>query len=95
MRDGLHVSARRPPATNLAQGEREGLVRALDGRFVAPGPAGSPSRGRRDVLPTGRNLSTMDPRAIPTRAAAALGERAAREVCAATCRMRATIRAAS
>ena len=46
----------------------------------SPGPAGSPSRGRRDVMPTGRNLATLDPRAIPTRAAAALGERAAAEV---------------
>ena len=47
--------------------------RALDGRFVVPGPAGSPSRGQTDVLPTGRNLATLDPRAIPTRAATELG----------------------
>ncbi len=32
------------------------------------------------MLPTGRNLTTIDPRAIPTRTAAIVGERAAREV---------------
>jgi len=47
---------------------------------VAPGPAGAPSRGRSDVLPTGRNLTSIDPRAIPTRTAAAIGARAADEV---------------
>jgi cobaltochelatase CobN len=47
---------------------------------VAPGPAGAPTRGRIDVLPTGRNLTTIDPRAIPTRTAAAIGVRAAAEV---------------
>ncbi|MBY0296170.1 MAG: cobaltochelatase subunit CobN, partial [Methylobacterium sp.] len=40
----------------------------------------SPARGRTDVLPTGRNLATLDPRALPTRAASLLGERAAAEV---------------
>jgi cobaltochelatase CobN len=60
--------------------ERHNLIAALDGRRVAPGPAGAPTRGRLDVLPTGRNLTTIDPRAIPTRTAAAIGARAAAEV---------------
>ena len=81
IRDGLHVFGEGcGELAACAVGEREGLLRALDGRFVIPGPAGSPSRGRRDVMPTGRNLATLDPRAIPTRAAAALGARAATEV---------------
>ncbi|WP_313082132.1 cobaltochelatase subunit CobN [Pulveribacter sp.] len=53
---------------------------ALRGRFVPPGPSGSPSRGRPDVLPTGRNFYTVDTRAIPTQTAWALGERAARQL---------------
>ncbi len=57
--------------------ERESLLAALDGRFVSPGPAGAPSRGRPDVLPTGRNLFAIDPRAVPTRAATTLGRKAA------------------
>ncbi len=36
-----------------AAGEREALIAALDGKFVAPGPSGAPTRGRADVLPTG------------------------------------------
>jgi cobaltochelatase CobN len=60
-----------------AHGERSALRAALDGRFVVPGPAGAPSRGRPDVLPTGRNLYAVDPRAIPTRAALALARKAA------------------
>jgi cobaltochelatase CobN len=60
--------------------EAQALLAALDGRRVGPGPAGAPSRGRLDVLPTGRNLTSIDPRAIPTRTAATLGVRAADEV---------------
>ncbi|MGL4395369.1 MAG: cobaltochelatase subunit CobN [Hyphomicrobium sp.] len=63
-----------------ASSEMANLIAALDGRRVAPGPSGSPSRGRIDVLPTGRNLTTLDPRAIPTRTATAIGTRAAAEV---------------
>lgn len=60
--------------------ERDALLAALDGRRVAPGPAGAPTRGRADVLPTGRNLTSIDPRAIPTRTASVIGARAADEV---------------
>ncbi|PPQ33726.1 cobaltochelatase subunit CobN [Rhodopila globiformis] len=60
-----------------APSEAAALCAALDGRWVAPGPAGAPTRGRADVLPTGRNLFTVDPRTIPTRSAVALAERAA------------------
>jgi cobaltochelatase CobN len=60
--------------------EERALLAALDGRRVGPGPSGAPSRGRLDVLPTGRNLTTMDPRSIPTRTATAIGLRAADEV---------------
>jgi cobaltochelatase CobN len=63
-----------------AAGERASLLGALDGRFVAPGPAGAPTRGRADVLPTGRNLFSVDPRAIPTRSALVLAERAAADL---------------
>lgn len=81
IREGLHVFGQAPDGYEACGvGEREGLLRALDGRFVVPGPAGSPSRGQTEVLPTGRNLATLDPRAIPTRAATELGTRAAAEV---------------
>jgi cobaltochelatase CobN len=57
--------------------ELEQLQRGLDGRFVPPGPSGSPSRGRPDVLPTGRNFYSVDTRAVPTRAAWTLGLKSA------------------
>ncbi|WP_425071767.1 cobaltochelatase subunit CobN [Sagittula sp. S175] len=63
-----------------AEDERRAILNALDGRRIAPGPSGSPYRGRRDVLPTGRNLFTTDPRSVPTRAAYAQGVKLAEEL---------------
>ncbi|MFC3123570.1 cobaltochelatase subunit CobN [Pseudoroseomonas globiformis] len=60
--------------------ERDALRDALDGRFIQPGPAGAPTRGRADVLPTGRNLFSIDPRGVPTRSALVLAEKAAAEL---------------
>ena len=70
---GLHIWGQ-------GAGEMEGLLAALDGRRVAAGPAGSPYRGRSDVLPTGRNLYSVDPRAVPSRNAHAQGVKLAEEL---------------
>lgn len=43
--------------------------RAVDGRFVPPGPSGAPTRGNAGLLPTGRNFYAIDPTAVPTRSA--------------------------
>jgi cobaltochelatase CobN len=56
------------------------LKRGLEGRFVPPGPSGSPSRGRPDVLPTGRNFYSVDTRAVPTQAAWSLGLKSAQQL---------------
>ncbi|MFC5374192.1 cobaltochelatase subunit CobN [Brevundimonas faecalis] len=53
--------------------EMEALLAGLDGRFVAPGPSGAPTRGRPEVLPTGRNFYSVDTRAVPTPTAWKLG----------------------
>ncbi|AUA33123.1 cobaltochelatase subunit CobN [Pseudomonas sp. SGAir0191] len=53
--------------------EMNGLLAALAGRFVPAGPSGAPSRGRLDVLPTGRNFYTVDVRNLPTTTAWRLG----------------------
>jgi cobaltochelatase CobN len=74
--DGLHVFGR----GECGREERSALLGALVGQRVAPGPAGSPFRGRRDVLPTGRNLFAVDPRAVPTRAAHTQGIKLAEEL---------------
>ncbi|MDB6060128.1 MAG: CobN component of cobalt chelatase involved in biosynthesis [Verrucomicrobiaceae bacterium] len=57
--------------------ELNGLRDGLDGKFVAPGPSGAPTRGRPDVLPTGRNFYSVDTRAIPTPTAWTLGLKSA------------------
>lgn len=54
--------------------EIHSLLAGLSGKFVPPGPSGAPTRGRLDVLPTGRNFFSVDNRSIPSKAAWALGE---------------------
>ena len=49
------------------------VLRALDGRYVPAGPSGSPTRGLVNVLPTGRNFYSVDPKAIPSRGAWGVG----------------------
>ncbi len=43
------------------------MLHALDGGYVPAGPSGSPTRGLVNVLPTGRNFYSVDPKAIPSR----------------------------
>ena len=57
--------------------EGAGLLTALSGQFVAPAPSGAPTRGRLDVLPTGRNFYSVDSRAVPTPTAWKLGWKSA------------------
>ena len=67
----------RPAVEACAQAEIRGVLTALDGRFVEPGPSGAPTRGRPDVLPTGRNFYSVDTRTVPTPAAWRLGWKSA------------------
>ena len=53
------------------------VLRALEGRFVPAGPSGSPTRGLVNVLPTGRNFYSVDPKALPSELSHATGERLA------------------
>ena len=67
----------RPIVANCGYAERKGLLDTLNGLFIAPAPSGAPTRGRLDVLPTGRNFFSVDSRAIPTPTAWALGWKSA------------------
>ncbi|ODT03057.1 MAG: cobaltochelatase subunit CobN [Mesorhizobium sp. SCN 65-20] len=86
IKDGLHIYGRtetgEPDAARRAsaEAERTNLIAALDGRHVKAGPSGAPARGRTDVLPTGRNLFTSDPRTMPTPTAFDLGKAASDEI---------------
>ena len=61
-----------------APDEIAAIVAALHGRHVPAGPSGSPTRGRVDVLPTGRNFYSVDPRALPSELSWDVGRRAGR-----------------
>ncbi|MGH7098884.1 MAG: cobaltochelatase subunit CobN [Stellaceae bacterium] len=74
---GWVESRLRPAVAGCGAGEIAGLLKGLDGRLVPPGPAGAPSRGRPEVLPTGRNFFSLDTRAVPTPAAWQLGWKSA------------------
>lgn len=83
--DGLHEDADVRAALRFAAtevvprlaattDEMDNLLHALDGGYVAAGPSGSPLRGLVNVLPTGRNFYTVDPRAVPSRLAWQTGQ---------------------
>ncbi|MFI5592518.1 cobaltochelatase subunit CobN [Amycolatopsis sp. NPDC051758] len=55
-------------------GELDAVLHALDGGYIPAGPSGSPLRGLVNVLPTGRNFYTVDPKAIPSRLAWETGQ---------------------
>ncbi|MEV6132493.1 cobaltochelatase subunit CobN [Streptomyces violaceusniger] len=54
--------------------EIDHAVHALAGGFVPAGPSGSPLRGLVNVLPTGRNFYSVDPKAVPSRLAWETGQ---------------------
>ena len=67
----------RPRVVASGSAELEACRQALDGKFLSPGPSGAPTRGRLDVLPTGRNFYSVDTRTVPTPAAWKLGWKSA------------------
>lgn len=67
----------RPCLAASGPAELEGMLSGIRGEFIEPGPSGAPTRGRLDVIPTGRNFYSVDSRAIPTRSAWALGWKSA------------------
>jgi cobaltochelatase CobN len=70
-------NALRPTLQSCGANEIKNLLRTLDGKSIPPGPSGAPTRGRLDVLPTGRNFFSIDNRTLPTPAAWQLGKASA------------------
>ncbi|MEB3354696.1 MAG: cobaltochelatase subunit CobN [Cyanobacteriota bacterium] len=66
-----------PSLLACGHAERQAFLAGLEGRRVAAGPSGAPTRGRPDLLPTGRNFYSVDLRGLPTEAAWDLGRRSA------------------
>jgi cobaltochelatase CobN len=65
------------PALARTTDEITNLLAALEGCPVPPGPAGAPTRGAAHILPSGRNIYTVDPRAIPSPTAWEVGQQLA------------------
>ncbi len=53
------------------------LMNGLNGGFIEPGPSGIVTRGRYDIMPTGRNFYSMDPHSVPSRTAWKVGTKVA------------------
>jgi cobaltochelatase CobN len=62
------------PRLAATTAEIDHAVHALAGGFVPAGPSGSPLRGLVNVLPTGRNFYSVDPKAVPSRLAWETGQ---------------------
>ncbi|MEH2074813.1 MAG: cobaltochelatase subunit CobN [Nostoc sp.] len=80
--DAIHrvctwISDRLLPALQQTDREITHLLHGLDGGYVPSAPSGAPTRGRPEVLPTGRNFYSVDIRAIPTETAWDIGRKAA------------------
>ena len=65
------------PSLRATTQEIDNLLKAVDGRYIPSGASGAPTRGRPEVLPTGRNFYSVDIRAIPTETAWDVGRKAA------------------
>src|SRR5690606_28141828 len=50
------------PRLDRTTDEVANVLHALDGGYVPAGPSGSPTRGLVNVLPTGRNFYSVDPK---------------------------------
>ena len=80
--DGIALKAMRDKVIDLsdrieASDEMGSLLHGFDGGFIEPGPSGLITRGKPEVLPTGRNFYSLDPSNIPTEAAWRVGRRLA------------------
>jgi cobaltochelatase CobN len=70
------------PRVEAAAEEVPETADALDGKYVQPGGSGAPTRGGVDLLPTGRNFYTLDPRKVPAKPAWEVGKEVAEGVAA-------------
>jgi len=70
------------PRVRGATDEIPRLADALEGEYVPPGGSGAPTRGGVDLLPTGRNFYTIDPRKVPAKAAWEVGREIAADTLA-------------
>jgi cobaltochelatase CobN len=69
----VYIASFLAPALAATTNELTYTLSACEGSYVPPGPSGSLTRGMADILPTGRNFYSVDPRAVPSSAAWQVG----------------------
>ena len=83
LRDALRfIAEEAAPRVRGAEAEIPRTADALAGEYVPPGGSGAPTRGGVDLLPTGRNFYTLDPRKVPAKAAWEVGREIAADTLA-------------
>lgn len=72
-----HILSHTLPSLQATEQELTQLLRGLNGQYIPSGGSGAPTRGKRDILPTGRNFYSVDVRTIPTPTAYQIGQKSA------------------
>ena len=68
------------PVLNKTSNEITHLIKGLNGQYSPAGGSGAPTRGRIDILPTGRNFYSVDVRTVPSETAYQLGTKSAQNI---------------
>ncbi|TPN87030.1 cobaltochelatase subunit CobN [Aquimarina algicola] len=68
------------PTLHKTSNEIRHLIKGLNGQYIPVGGSGAPTRGRLDILPTGRNFYSVDVRTVPSEAAYQLGTKSAQNI---------------
>ena len=68
------------PIVQSSINEKASFINALNGIYVNSGPSGAPTRGKTEVLPTGKNFFSVDSRGLPTESAWIVGCQSASQI---------------
>jgi len=68
------------PILNSSLLEKKSFIKSLCGEYIKSGPSGAPSKGKLEVLPTGKNFYSIDTRGLPTQAAWEVGTKSANQI---------------
>ena len=68
------------PLNASSYNEKKAFISSLSGNYVKSGPSGAPTRGKIEVLPTGKNFYSVDTRGLPTESAWVMGDESARQI---------------
>ena len=68
------------PLVNSYKSEKRAFLSALNGSFIKSGPSGAPTRGKLEVLPTGKNFFSIDTRIVPTESAWFVGNQSSEQI---------------